>query len=173
MWAILTIGLVALLGLSSLAYADDGNDAASGAQPASDAQSAPATQPDSATQSDPATQAVTESETPRSIRPYELGWALTNLFATVLTLAIGVVMVIQTMLRRQNNTNAMSGGVGLTAFSAASAALSTVLFTSTEDLSARMIVADSFTVVHIALLAVAVLCAVLSMRRDARRSTLE
>ncbi|MDR0350456.1 MAG: hypothetical protein LBH64_02770 [Coriobacteriales bacterium] len=116
------------------------------------------------------TRVIPESETPLSIRPYELGWALVNLLAALLSLVIGVAMAVMTMLQRQADERQVSDSFGLTVFSMAAAAFSMILFTSTEDFSAGMILVDSFTVAHIALLAVALVCGALFLRRDAGKS---
>jgi hypothetical protein len=121
---------------------------------------------------DQATEAIPEEEPPLSTRAFEEGWALVNLLASLLSIVLGVALVSSSTLRRFRNGQPSSDdqqlpqNFGLAVFSMLAAVISTVLFASTEDLGSHMIVADSFTVVHIALLAVAVLCTVLSLKKD-------
>ncbi|MDR1083162.1 MAG: hypothetical protein LBL27_04765 [Coriobacteriales bacterium] len=110
---------------------------------------------------------IPEEEVPLSIRAYELGWSLVSFIATLLTVIIGVGLVVYSMIRR-DSAKPGSDNFGLAVFSMAAAVISTVLFTSTADFQSSMIVADSFTVVHIAVLAVSILCAVLSLKDDVK-----
>jgi hypothetical protein len=118
-----------------------------------------------------ASTALPEQEPPLSIRPYETGWSLTNLLASLLTIAIGIGLVISSTMRR-NNDDGSSSNFGLTVFGMTAAVMATILFTSTEDIQTQMIVADSFTVVHLVILAVAVLCVALSMKKTEEVSSI-
>lgn len=121
---------------------------------------------------DSETENIPEEDTPLSKRSFELGWSLINLLASLASIIIGVALVTYSMLRRPRGELLNPGepqlpqNFGLAVFGMLAAVISTVLFTSTADLSARMIVADSFTVVHIAILAISILCAVLTLKRD-------
>jgi uncharacterized membrane protein len=87
-----------------------------------------------------------------------------NLVTSLLTVVIGVALVVFSVVRRNDKAHS-SNTFGLAIFGMAAAILSTILFTSTEEIQYKMVVVDSFTVAHLAVLAVAVLCVVLAMRR--------
>jgi hypothetical protein len=110
-------------------------------------------------------EALPEEETPLVNKAYERGWSVVNLFATILTIVIGIVLVVFSLLHRRSEDHAPNT-FGLTVFGMVAAVISTVLFVSTEDVRLRMIAVDSFTVVHVAVLAVAILCAILTVRKD-------
>jgi uncharacterized membrane protein len=143
-----------------------GGDAADSGAATGDA--ATGTEPGDGTE----TEAIPEEETPLSKRSFESGWALVNLLASLVSIIIGVALMTHSMLRRSRDERSDFGSsqlpqnFGLAVFGMLAAVISTILFTSTEDLGSRMILVDSFTVVHIAVLAVAVLCAVLSIKKD-------
>jgi hypothetical protein len=120
---------------------------------------------------DPATEAIPDEETPLSRRSFEPGWALVNLLASLMSIIIGVSLVTYSMLRRNHSDNPDSEfqlpqNFGLAVFGMLAAVISTILFTSTEDLSSHMIMVDSFTVVHIAVVTISILCAALTLKRD-------
>jgi hypothetical protein len=108
---------------------------------------------------------IPDTEIPLSVRPYETGWSAVNLTASLLTIIIGVTLVILSVIRR-NDKASSSNTFGLAIFGMTAAILSTILFTSTAEIQAKMVVADSFTVAHLAVLAVAILCAALTMKRS-------
>ncbi|MDR1013468.1 MAG: hypothetical protein LBL86_00570 [Coriobacteriales bacterium] len=184
--AILTAGLVFMLGFPLLVYM--GNDpvqadaepwaggtaditvAEADVQAASDDPDATGAAPD-AGQSDTGLETIPDNDTPLSVRPYELGWALVNFLTASLALVIGVAMVVSTMLRRQAEGGRLSDKFGLTVFGMSAAILSIILFTSTEDFSTPMILVDSFTVAHVVLLVVALTCGVFYLRRDPDKSS--
>jgi hypothetical protein len=173
-WKRIILAMVCALVLAFplLVYAE--NDATNGS---SDAEQTTTTRGavGDAVEAEPADDGTTipEEETPLSRRSFEPGWALVNLLASLLTIIIGVTLVTYSMLSRSKGEQSGSDGqqppnnFGLAVFGMFAAVISTILFTSTEDLSSRMIVVDSFTVVHIAVLAVSILCAVLSVKREA------
>jgi hypothetical protein len=113
------------------------------------------------------TTTISEQQVPLVMLPYETGWALANLLASLLTVVVSVFLVFSSSLRR-NNGERGSEGYGLTVFSMTAAIMTTILFASTEDIQSQMVVFDSLTVVHVALLAVAILCVVLSVKKNAR-----
>jgi hypothetical protein len=115
---------------------------------------------------------ISDQETPLSIRPYETGWSLANLLATLLTVAIGIGLVASSTMRR-NGDEGSSHNFGLTVFGMTAAVMATILFTSTEDIQAQMVAVDSFTVVHIVILAVAILCVALSAKKNVETSSFQ
>jgi hypothetical protein len=121
---------------------------------------------------DPNAETITEKDTPLSKLPFEPGWALVNLLASLVSIIIGVTLVTYAMLRRPHgdqpdlSDSQLPQNFGLAVFGMLAAVISTILFTSTEDLSMRMILVDSFTVAHIAVLAISILCAALTLKRD-------
>jgi hypothetical protein len=123
---------------------------------------------DTDTETDPTI--ITEADIPLSVVPYETGWSIVSLCASIFTIIIGVALVTMSMMRKGNGKGRPSNNFGLAVFSMVAAIVSTVLFTSTEEIQASMIVADSFTVVHVALLAVSVLCAFLFLKKDPKTS---
>lgn len=184
--AVLTAGLAFMLGFPLLVYVSNNpmqadaepwaNDTAGITVAEADTQAAlddpePSPAPSGAPDADAGLETIPDSDTPLSIRPHELGWALVNFLTAALALVIGVAMVVSTMLQRQMHGGRLSDKFGLTVFSMSAAILSIILFTSTEDFSASMIMVDSFTVAHIALLAVALICGALYLKRDSRKST--
>ncbi|MDR0350418.1 MAG: hypothetical protein LBH64_02570 [Coriobacteriales bacterium] len=108
---------------------------------------------------------IVEPNIPLSIRPYETGWSVVSLFASLITVIIGVVLTVLSVLRRSRKRHA-SNRLGLAIFGMAAAIVSTILFTSTEELQSQMILADSFTPVHVAMMAVAILCAFLFAKKE-------
>ncbi|MDR1184965.1 MAG: hypothetical protein LBK67_09225 [Coriobacteriales bacterium] len=112
---------------------------------------------------------IPDTEIPLIVRPYETGWSVVNLIASLLTIAIGVTLVILSVIHRGDKTRS-SNSFGLAIFGMVAAILSTILFTSTEEIQSKMLVIDGFTVAHLAVLAVAVLCAVLTMKKGAEAS---
>jgi hypothetical protein len=112
---------------------------------------------------------IPDAEIPLVVRPYEMGWSVVNLVASLLTIIIGVTLVIMSVIRRGDKERSPNA-FGLAIFGMVAAILSTILFTSTEEIQSKMVVIDSFTVAHLAVLAVAILCAVLTMKRGAEVS---
>jgi hypothetical protein len=112
---------------------------------------------------------IPDAEIPLVVRPYETGWSVVNLAASLFTIIIGVTLVILSVARRSDRVRS-SNAFGLAIFGMVSAILSTILFTSTEEIQSKMVVIDSFTVAHLAVLAVAIFCAVLTMKRGAEVS---
>jgi hypothetical protein len=178
--AILIAVLLLGLSLSVLAYADEGvQDAAldsaasvtgeTYAVDATDSAAGAASDETAAGEADDP-QTIPEQQTPLIAKPHERGWALVNLLASFLTVAIGVGLVGLSMMQRQRSTSA-SGSFGLTVFGMAAAVISTILFTSTEDIQTRMVAVDGFTVIHIAVLAVSILCVYLSVRKEPQKET--
>jgi hypothetical protein len=180
--AILMMALIFMLGFPVSALANEGTGTMitgdfsevtveQTASPAADvvgtADAAAETRGSSETQgSDP--EAIPDSETPLNIRPYERGWSLVNLVAALLTIIIGVGLVGFSMVQRQHGGR-MPDNFGLTVFGMAAAVISTILFTSTEDVQSQMIAVDGFTVIHITVLGIAFLCAFLSVRKDLQK----
>jgi small basic protein len=113
---------------------------------------------------------ISESDIPLGVRPYETGWSVISLCASLLAIVIGVVLVTLFMVRKNSSPPQLSNNFGLAVFAMIAAIISTVLFTSTEEIQSQMILADSFTVAHIAILAVSLLCLGLSLRKEARAS---
>jgi hypothetical protein len=113
---------------------------------------------------------IDEGQSPLSPQPYEQGWSLVNLLLSLLTVIIGVTLVGFSMLQRQRGSHVPSN-FGLTVFSMASAVISTILFTSTEDVQTQMIAIDNFTIIHITILGVSLLCAFLFLRKDLRKDS--
>jgi hypothetical protein len=195
---VLIATLILMLGVSLSACAQDNMDAVSGPDAGTSAgtSAGPATQGASGSDAEqalpyaesspgpadpgaqiasgetPEGETIPEEETPLSIKPYELGWSVVNLLATLLTIIIGVVLVVLSMVQRSGKDQT-SNSFGLTVFGMAAAVISTILFVSTEDMRMRMIAVDSFTVAHVAVLAVAVLCAALSVRKEAQDPVLK
>jgi hypothetical protein len=168
----LTGALIFALALSSLAFADETTEgAASGTDGAVIAQTVSSA--DSST--DPSadnteTQTIPDERTPLIMQPHEEGWSVVNLVASLLAIIIGVALVGLSMAQRQRDSH-VSKNLGLTVFSMAAAVISTILFTSTEDVQAQMVGIDGFTVIHVAMLAVSVLCAYLSLRKDSHKNS--
>jgi hypothetical protein len=142
-------------------------DEAQGAGVATGAASTEAPATDQMTQED--VTKISEAEIPLSVRPYEIGWSLVSLIASLLTIIIGVTLMVFSVVRRNDRAHS-SSTFGLSIFGMAAAILSTILFTSTEEIQAKMVLVDSFTVAHLAVLTVAVLCAILTMKRGVETS---
>jgi hypothetical protein len=193
MKSVVSIALLMLgLGFSMLAFADESTDGVtsndsggvvteqttpsatdeSTADEADSDASAASAVSDESTETDlqtvPDPQAIPDQQTPLIPRPYERGWALVNLLVSLLTIIIGVGLVGLSMVQRQRRVRT-SNSFGLTVFGMAAAVISTILFTSTEDLQSRMVVVDGFTVIHLAVLAVSVLCVYLSVRKESQK----
>jgi hypothetical protein len=156
----------AYAGTGDVAYAADAGNALVAAGAFAVFEAAPSTTGTGADESVSGEQSsIPDEETPRSILPYELGWSLVNLFLSLLTTIIGLSLIVFFVLQKRDGLYP-SNSFGLTVFGMLAALISLILFVSTEDLQSQMIMADSFTVAHIALLTVAVLCAGLSMKKD-------
>jgi hypothetical protein len=166
----LFVSLLLLIGLPFSAYAnaDEGTTGATGDTTevivASEQDGVNATQP--VESSSPDTAAVSEPRVPLVMRPHETGWALSNLLASLLTIIISVSLVFRSTIRRDDHKR-VPEGFGLTIFSMSAAIMTTILFTSTGDIHSQMVVFDSLTAAHVALLAVSILCTALSMKKNA------
>jgi hypothetical protein len=111
---------------------------------------------------------IDEGQSPLSPQPYAKGWSLVNLLISLLTIIIGVTLVGLSMIQRERDGR-VPNNFGLTVFSMASAVISTILFTSTEDVQTQMIAIDNFTIIHITILGVSLLCAFLFLRKDLQK----
>lgn len=132
-------------------------------------QSASAPAVDTTTSANDAT-TMTDPAVPLSNKPYEYGWALFNLLATGITAAIAVFLAALLIVKKIRSQR-LDNSLGLSAFAFIAAALSIVLFAGTEPLNvpnARMILVDSYSVAHISVLVVAILCAVLTVVREVK-----
>jgi hypothetical protein len=170
----LALAIVLVFALPCAAYADSGTSEAGGAlnieqRIADNISIAEATPSDAAA----ASMNIPEQDIPLSIRPYEKGWSVANLLASLTTVVIGVGLVVSSTLRRNDDDDGSSNNFGLTVFGMTAAVMATILFTSTEDMQTQMIVADGFTVVHVVILAVAVLCAVLATKKNEEVSSVQ
>jgi hypothetical protein len=140
--------------------------------PSTDTPAAPSsTAPNEANPANPDEQSVPDEQTPLSVRAYESGWSLVNLVASLLTIIIGVGLVGLSMMRQHKSGEQVSSNFGLTIFGMAAAVISTILFTSTGDIQAQPTAVDGYTVVHLTILAVSILCAFLSVRKDLQKDT--
>jgi hypothetical protein len=157
--AALALMLALLFALPSYAYADTNASEPSAVETTTSDELAAST-------------TIPEQETPLSIRPYETGWSLINLLASLLTVIIGIGLVVVSTIRR-NDDDGSPNNFGLTVFSMTAAVMATILFTSTADIQTQMIAVDSFTAVHVVVLAVAILCAVLSTKKSVGVSSIQ
>jgi drug/metabolite transporter (DMT)-like permease len=120
------------------------------------------------TETDSKATTIADETVPLSIKPYEYGWALFNLLATVLTVGIAIILAI-TMIVNKKKGSALSNNVGLSVFALVAAGLSVVLYFGTEPpLDTQMLIVDSYSVAHVSVLAVAILCAALSVKKDVK-----
>lgn len=113
---------------------------------------------------------IPEDEVPQSNKAYEYGWALFNLLATALTTIIAVVMMAFLLINR-NRVDKPNNNSGLSVFAIIAAVFSVVLFAGTEPLgvpNAQMLIVDSYSVAHVSVLAVALLCAALAVKKDVK-----
>jgi hypothetical protein len=171
--AVLALAVALVFALPCSAYADSSASEADGVlnieqKIAGNTSIAEAASSDAAV----ASRNIPDQDIPLSIRPYEQGWSLTNLFASLVTVIIGVSLVISSTLHRNNNDGS-SNNFGLTVFGMTAAVMATILFSSTADIQTQMIAVDSFTVVHIVIMAVAILCAVLSMKKSEEEASVQ
>jgi hypothetical protein len=174
------VAILLALGFPVLAFADEGFAPTDALDAASVEQLA--VSPDPA--AEPATQETTTGpaedglmvldsvrDVPHNAAPYEPGWSVVNLMALILTILIGVAMVFSSMLEQEKLGHA-SRNFSLAVISLLAAVLATILFTSTEDIGSHMIAIDNFTVAHIVILAAAIFCAVLSVKRSEEKPEL-
>jgi hypothetical protein len=164
--AILATVLVLSFGFSTIAYAD--NDTGGVGTDAAAMDAAAVSDPDATTgeEGDPS-QTILEEEPPLSTGPYRVGWSVVNLLISLTTTAIGVLLAASFMVQKKNG-DLLPNGFGLTVFSMIAAIISIILFVSTENLQLSMIAANSFTVAHIAVLSVSVLCVALTVKKEGR-----
>jgi hypothetical protein len=183
--------IMLMLGFSVLAYAEEGTPQAldagtpqaleegtpqaldAGTPQALDAETSGAVESTAAESATEEETAIAEEEPPLSAKVYEGGWSLVNLLVVLLTVVVGVALVIRSMLRPQDDTKEQgesqpSSSFGLSVLAMAAAIVSTILFTSTQDITAHMVAVDNFTFIHIAVLAIAVFCVVCSVRQDVK-----
>jgi hypothetical protein len=114
--------------------------------------------------------AIPDNEVPLSNKSYEYGWALFNLLATVVTAGLAVFLAVGLTLRKLRSEE-MGNSLGLSVFAFISAVLAIVLFVGTEPLNVpntQMLIVDSYSVAHVSVLAVAALCAVLTLKKDVK-----
>jgi hypothetical protein len=150
-----------------LAFADEPDSTSPTNPPASEQPAPQATPTNTATTNDQAT-VIADDEVPLSYKSFEYGWSLFNLLATVLTVVIAVILAFTLISSRAKNGKG-STKLGLSVFAFVAAILSIVLFAGTEPITvqgARMLIVDSYSVAHVSVLAVAILCAALSIRRE-------
>ncbi|MDR2106347.1 MAG: hypothetical protein LBP24_02960 [Coriobacteriales bacterium] len=164
-WIVLTAAFLCMLGLPAVIYADDSvaDTPADISSALNIEQSTPSGGEAGAEQ-----QTISEGESPLSPQPYERGWSLVNLLISLLTIIIGIGLVALSMVQRQRDGR-VPENFGLTVFGMASAVISTILFTSTEDIQAQMVVIDNFTTIHITVLGVSLLCVFLFLRKDLQK----
>jgi hypothetical protein len=163
---ILTTVLVLSFSFSTIAYADNNTGDAGTDAAAMNAAAAPDPNATTGEEGDPS-QTILEEEPPLSTGPYRAGWSLINLLISLTTTAIGVFLAASFMVQRKND-ELLPSGFGLTVFSMIAAIISIILFVSTENLQLSMIAANSFTVAHVAVLSVSVLCATLTVKKEGR-----
>jgi hypothetical protein len=174
--AVLT-ALMLFFALPFVAFADNNPEETTGNPPVAeqpaDADTKAAT--DTSEGDDEVDGAITISgeEVPLAEAP-RAGWSLFNLLATALTVIIALGMAASVVMRREKSGQTENGqtenGFGLSVFSIVAAIFSTALFASTANFSSFMVPVDSYTIAHISMLAVAVLCAVTSTKRLTERT---
>jgi hypothetical protein len=161
---ILAIILALSFSFSTIAYAENDTNGAGTDITATDvASDSPAT---TGEEGDPS-ETILEEEPPLSTAPYRSGWSLVNLVATLTATAIGVFLAVSFMVQKKNE-DLLPNGFGLTVFSMIAAIISIILFVSTENLQLSMIAVNSFTVAHVAVLSVSILCMALTVKKEGR-----
>jgi hypothetical protein len=170
----LFMAIMLTFAVAAVAFADEPSSSSADNRPAIEQTTPSATSPSATATDNSGTTGVDNGETtipedevPLSKKPYELGWALFNLLATVFTAIIAVFLAVS-LIRGRNKGEKQNNNFGLSIFSIIAAILSIVLFAGTEDFSMSMIIVDSYSVAHVSVLAVAILCAALSFKRDVR-----
>jgi cytochrome bd-type quinol oxidase subunit 2 len=111
---------------------------------------------------------IMEDPVPLSNKPWEYGWSLFNLIATILTVAIAVILAIAMVASRRKDKKP-NNRFGLSIFAFIAAFLSVLLFAGTQPITvpnAQMLIFDSYSVAHVSVLAVAILCGALSVRKE-------
>jgi hypothetical protein len=161
---ILATILVLSFSFSAIAYADNDTNGAGTDITATDAAS---NSPAMTGEEGDTSETLSEDEPPLSTAPHRSGWSLINLLATLTTTTIGVLLAVSFMVQKKNE-DLLPNGFGLTVFSMIAAVISIILFVSTENLQLSMIAANSFTVAHVAVLSVSILCMTLTVKKEGR-----
>jgi hypothetical protein len=159
---VVAVILALLFSFSTIAYAENDTNGAdiTAIDAASDSPATTGEQGDTS-------ETILEEEPPLSTAPYRLGWSLVNLLISLTTTAIGVLLAASFMMQKKNE-DLLPNGFGLTVFSMIAAIISIILFVSTENLQLSMIAVNSFTVAHVAVLSVSILCMVLTVKKEGR-----